>query len=230
MKSIKIVLVFILSTYGALAQGISFNSPENGAVSFRTTDTSTNGENVEESAEGSPYWNDEFENGEVYINDKLQLRGQLRFNAYKSEINVKENKYEFYSLLKRPYIHVRINNEVYKMHNYLDDENSNRVAYFKVLNDDSSIKLLFKPEIILKRGKTATTNYDRSSKPKYIRLPSYYIKKGENPAKKIYLGKRNVLKVLEGNKELFKVFIKENGLNMRNEKDVLKLLEYAANL
>ena len=229
MKSIQISLLLLLSTYGVLAQGISFNSPEGGAVSFRTTDTSAN-EISEENAEGSPYWNDEFQNGEVYVNDKLQLRGELRFNAYKSEINVKENKYEFYSLLKRPYIHVRINNEVYKMQNYLDEEGSNRVAYFKILNKDSKLKLLFKPEIILKRGRVATTNYDRTSKPRYIRLPSYYIMEGEKPAEKVYLGKRNVSKALKGDKEVLKEYIKENDLNMRTEEDLLKLLEYATRL
>jgi len=229
MRIIKIAVVFILFTYGTSAQ-VSFNNPdEGGAVSFRTTDTTTN-ENEEDIAEGSPYWNDEFENGEVYINDKLELRGELRFNAYKSEINVKENKYEFYSLLKRPYIHVKINNEVYKMQNYLDEEGSNRVAYFKILNEEIPVKLLFKPEIILKRGRTATTNYDRASKPRYIRLPSYYIMKGEKPAEKIYLGKRNVLKALDGNKDVYKAYIKENDLNMRNEQDVLRLLEYSATL
>lgn len=222
-------MLFFLSTYGLFAQ-VSFNNPdEGGAVSFRTTDTRTY-ENEEDVAEGSQYWNDEFENGEVYINDKLELRGELRFNAYKSEINVKENKYEFYSLLKRPYIHVKINNEVYKMQNYLDDEGSNRVAYFKILNENSAVKLLFKPEIILKRGRTATTNYDRTSKPRYIRLPSYYIMKGDNPAEKTYLGKRNILKVLGGNKDVYKVFIKENDLNMRDEEDVIRLLEYSATL
>ncbi len=229
MRRIKIVMLFFLSTYGLFAQ-VSFNNPdEGGAVSFRTTDTRTY-ENEEDVAEGSQYWNDEFENGEVYINDKLELRGELRFNAYKSEINVKENKYEFYSLLKRPYIHVKINNEVYKMQNYLDDEGSNRVAYFKILNENSAVKLLFKPEIILKRGSTATTNYDRTSKPRYIRLPSYYIMKGDNPAEKTYLGKRNILKVLGGNKDVYKVFIKENDLNMRDEEDVIRLLEYSATL
>ncbi|WP_396636933.1 hypothetical protein [Maribacter sp. R77961] len=229
MRRIKIVMLFFLSTYGLFAQ-VSFNNPdEGGAVSFRTTDTRTY-ENEEDVAEGSQYWNDEFENGEVYINDKLELRGELRFNAYKSEINVKENKYEFYSLLKRPYIHVKINNEVYKMQNYLDDEGSNRVAYFKILNENSAVKLLFKPEIILKRGRTATTNYDRTSKPRYIRLPSYYIMKGDNPAEKTYLGKRNILKVLGGNKDVYKVFIKENDLNMRDEEDVIRLLEYSATL
>lgn len=223
------MIVFFLSTFGLFAQ-VSFNNPdEGGAVSFRTTDTRTY-ENDEDIAEGSQYWNDEFENGEVYINDKLKLRGELRFNAYKSEINVKENKYEFYSLLKRPYIHVKINNEVYRMQNYLDDEGSNRVAYFKVLNEKSEVKLLFKPEIILKRGRTATTNYDRASKPRYIRLPSYYIMKGNNPAKKIYLGKRNVLKALDGDKDVYKAFIKENDLNLRDENDVSRLFEYSATL
>ncbi len=229
MRRTEIMIVLFLSTFGLFAQ-VSFNNPdEGGAVSFRTTDTRTY-ENDEDIAEGSQYWNDEFENGEVYINDKLKLRGELRFNAYKSEINVKENKYEFYSLLKRPYIHVKINNEVYRMQNYLDDEGSNRVAYFKVLNEKSEVKLLFKPEIILKRGRTATTNYDRASKPRYIRLPSYYIMKGNNPAKKIYLGKRNVLKALDGDKDVYKAFIKENDLNLRDENDVLRLFEYSATL
>ena len=220
LKSKIFVLWLIFPSY--LCAQISFGSVEQGnVVSFLTK----NKDYSDTKVKGSPYLQDEYQNGEIYVNDSLEVTARLRYNAYKSQIEVSDSNDTFFALLKRPYIFAEIGGREFKMLTYLDDKDLNRVAYFNPLNK-GKIMLLFKPEIKLKRGSSPSTSYDREVPPQYIDVSRYYIKIGDEPARKVKLKKKTFTSILKDKKEQLSAFMKENELNLRNEKDVLLVLDF----
>ncbi len=222
--NLKLILIF-LSFPLALSAQITFNTPEGEAIAYLTK-TADRGDN---DVNGTPYLNPGFQKGEVFINDSLEIIGELRYNAYKSEIEILDNANSFFSLLKRPYITAGIADRLFKMYNYKDVKNLDRVAYFNPLND-GDVVLLFKPEIKIKRGKEPSTSYDRYMPPSFIDISSYYIKIGDKTAHKIRLRKKSFLKLLKDKSSEVSAYIRQKDLKLTEETDAVQLLDYYNNL
>ncbi|NAS14404.1 hypothetical protein [Poritiphilus flavus] len=212
---------FIALAPMAVSAQINFTNPEGVPMNFLTKNKTY--EDVK--ANGSPYLNDEFRYGRVYAYDSLKLKGEMRYNAYKSEIEVAEDDDSYFSLLKRPYISVEIADERFEMMPYTDENELSRVAYFNPKNKGEAV-LLFKPEIKLRKGRVPNTSYDRYVPPTYIDISSYYLKMGDEPARKIRLKKKDLVQALKSKKDSVLVYIKESDLKLSKEQDVIKLLNY----
>ena len=217
----KLTIITLLATSTGIAQ-VNFTNPDEAAiVSFQTKPMNVS--NLK--TEGSPYFNEEFEWGQVLVNGKTKSTGNLRYNAVNSEIELQKGEKEYTAVLKRNYISALIQNKLYKLYPYIEDNNNEtiRIGYFTPLNE-GNLKLLYKPEKKLRRGKTAATNYDRSIPPRYIDISSYYIQKGDEPAIKIYLRKKYFYDIL--GKDNIKEYVKSNNLKLNKEGDAIKVMEY----
>lgn len=215
------ILIVLLITFQGFSQ-LSFRNPdEANVVSLQTKEIDV----AQIRTEGSPYLNEEFIPGKVLVNGNVKMKGRLRYNAYNSEIELEKNKYEYTSVLKRGYISAIIGNKKYKLYSYLNAAVGNiKTGYFNPLNE-GEVQLLYKPEIKVRRGRTPSTSYDRKVAPRFIDVSSYYIKKGENAAEKIYLRKKYLHKALNGDSKI-KQYVKANGLKLNNEEDIVKLLNF----
>lgn len=222
---VTIITLTLNTTYG---QNAYSPIPEEGIVNFITSSTE-----IEPSkAKGSPYLNEEFIHGEVIVDDKVKEVGKMRYNAYRNEVEILDNisKDSYYSLLKRAYIRVEIGGRNYSIYTYVDSDKSIKTSYFSDLND-GKVKLLFKPEAILKQARRPSTSYEKYVPPTYVWNSSYYIldkvnTDSENHAVKVRLTKNNILDFTGTQKEEMKTYIKENKLNLRQEKDVINFLNY----
>lgn len=217
MKALSLLL--FLPLVGA-AQ-LTLNNPQGGVMQLSTKNRSVDSEDTN----GSPYVNDEFEEGKVYVNGDVSLQNLMRYNAYNSEIEIYVGEKEYAPLLKRAYIIAKIGDRTFKMVPFITDKGLQRVGYFNPLNEGNTV-LLFKPEVRLRQGKIPDTNYDRYRPPTYIDVSSYYIKKGEAPAEKTHLSKKWVLKNLGDKKKELQEYISNNKLSLRKEKDVIAVLDY----
>ena len=217
----KLTIITLLATSTGIAQ-VNFTNPDEAAiVSFQTKPMNVS--NLK--TEGSPYFNEEFEWGQVLVNGKTKSTGNLRYNAVNSEIELQKGEKEYTAVLKRNYISALIQNKLYKLYPYIEDNKNEtiRIGYFTPLNE-GNLKLLYKPEKKLRRGKTTATNYDRSVPPRYIDISSYYIQKGDEPAIKIYLRKKYFYDIL--GKDNIKEYVKSNNLKLNKEGDAIKVMEY----
>ncbi|MBW8245251.1 hypothetical protein K1F50_20810 [Muricauda oceani] len=220
----KLNILTLLAVSTGLAQ-VNFTNPDEGAiVSFQTTSV----DSKILKAEGSPYFDENFKYGQILINGEIKTTGNLRYNAANSELELQKGEKEYSAVLKRNYISAKIDNKLYKLFPYIEDSNSEatRIGYFIPLNQ-GEVKLLYKPEKKLRRGRTGATNYDRTVPPRFIDISSYYIQIGEEPAKKIYLRKKYFYDMLD--KERVKSLIKENDLRLNKEEDAIKLLQFYDN-
>lgn len=215
-----ILLPLTLLTSTSISAQLTFgNVDEGGIVSVtvkpREADTRLS---------GSPYLEEDFKFGQVYVKNEQKLQGKLRYNAFNSEIELQKNDYEYSSILKRTYISAKIGDDFYKIYGYLDGNGNQRTAYF-IAKNEGEIQLLFKPEIKLKSARPAATNYDRDVPATFIDISSYYIVKKDSPAEKIRLKKRDVLDQIKGYSGV-KDYIKQQDLKLNKVEDILKLLSH----
>lgn len=230
-KMNKILTVIFIATFvinNVNGQNAYSPVPEEGIVNFVTSST----EIEPNKAKGSPYLNEEFVHGEVIVNEKVEEVGKMRYNAYRNEVEILDNlsKDSYYSLLKRAYIKVEIDGKLYRIYTYVDNDKSIKTSYFTELNE-GPLKLLFKPEALLKQARTPSTSYEKYSPPTYVWNSSYYIldnrnKDSENHAVKVRLTKNNILDFTGSKKNEMKLYVKEKKLNLRKEQDVIAFLNY----
>lgn len=210
--------LLIFST--GLAQ-VNFTNPdETAVVSYQTKEIDLS----KVKTEGSPYFEEEFKRGKIYMNGQEKIVGNLRYNASNSEIELQRGNSEYTSVLKRNNISVSIGNKLYKLLPYKDEDNASvRTGYFIAMNNGRAT-LLFKPEKKLRRGRTPSTSYDRLVPPRYIDVSAYYIQIDEEPATKIYLRKNEFYKIL--GKDKVQEYTKTNNLKLNHVDDAIKLMDY----
>lgn len=230
-KMNKILTVILIATFvinNVNGQNAYSPVPEEGIVNFVTSNTE-----IEPSkAKGTPYLNEDFVHGEVIVDDKVKEVGKMRYNAYRNEVEILDNisKDSYYSLLKRAYIKVEIDGKNYSIYTYVDSNESIKTSYFTDLNK-GALKLLFKPEALLKQARSPSTSYEKYVPPTYVWNSSYYMldeknANAENHAVKVRLTKKSILDFTGDRKEQMKEYVKENKLNLRQEKDVISFLDY----
>ncbi|MCK0161584.1 hypothetical protein [Allomuricauda sp. F6463D] len=200
---------------------VNYTNPDEGAiVSFQTLEI--NPSNIK--TEGSPYFDEKFKWGQILINGDVKTSGNLRYNAVNSEIELQKGEKGYSAVLKKNYISAKISDKLYKLYPYVEEAyETTRIGYFVPLNE-GEVKLLYKPEKKLRRGRTGATNYDRTVPPRFIDISSYFIQIGNEPATKINLKKKYFYDFL--GKDDIREFVKANDLSLNKEEDAIKVMEY----
>jgi len=173
--------------------------------------------------QGSPYANEEFVIGKVFVNDDKPYNGILRYNAYQDGIEMKTEN-GIITLLKRDYLSAQIADKLYLIENYIKN-GAVRKTYFVELSKG-------KARLLLKQGKKfveerlATSSYSKDKPPKFEDENSYYIITEGNAALEIRLRAKDVINALPDNKKELTAFVKKNKLKLKTEAEVIQLLEY----
>ncbi len=213
----KLSLGLVLLSVSAYSQ-ISFNNAdEGGVVSFQTI----NKDYSDVKANGSAYLNEDFQYGQVFIGEKLGFTGDLRYNAYTSEIEISKDDDKYSAVLKRAKFWAKIGDKEYRILPFLDKNEQQRVGYFNPLND-GDIRLLFKPEKKLRQARAASTSYDREVPPTYVDASAYFLKNGDEPAFRIYLSKKEFYKAF--GKDKVKSIVDSKKLRLNKVDDAILLI------
>lgn len=170
--------------------------------------------------DGNPYNSSDYKAGFTSIQGKLGFKAPMRYNAWKNVIEFLDTDQVIREVLRRPYITVNIDGEMFEITEFID-EGVEKQGYFNSLNTGKT-QLLFMPrkELFIK-GRGVTEAY-----AVYREISSYYIKKEGRPAEKIRLNKKNILNHLEDRAPELTTFISDYGLNLRKEENVVRLLDY----
>ena len=124
--------LFALSTVSAQ---VNFTTPDGeGIVSYQTKEIS----DTPLKTIGSPYIEPQFKQGKVYFNGEAKINGELRYNAYTSELELKQGEDNYTAILKRNTISAKIGRDVYKILPYEDENDGTRTGYFVILNMTSA--------------------------------------------------------------------------------------------
>jgi len=180
--------------------------------------------NLPKNTKGSPYLYETFLPSKVIINDSTTYNAMLRYNAYNDEIEMKKDE-KVTALFKRPYIEAIINNSHYKILEYKSEADKNKTGYFVALTPLGKHQFYRKDIKVFKEGKKAASTYSKDVPPSFENMVNYYVVlENSTQTRLLKLKKKNLLSLL-GDEEL-PSFMKKEKIDLKNEKDLIKLFQY----
>ena len=185
--------------------------------------TTVGNNTLPEGVQGSPYFTEGFVAGKVYTEQAKPYSAMLRYNGYNDQIEMKEID-KTIVLLKRDYISATFGGKKYAIRSY-NAAGATKQGYFVILNE-GEVQLLLRQQKEFVEGKESKTSYGNKIPPKFTEKLSYFIKNGDKAAIPTKLKKKEILKLLENKKELVD-YVNSNGLKLKNEAEVIKLLAFA---
>ena len=224
MKKNILLLLIIFCLSMSQAQDMSYNQPWLSIIpGERSLAFGIPQRSVFSDVQGSPYANEKFQEGTLYRIGKAIFKGRFRYNAYTNEIEKESNEGPI-ALLRRDYYKVAIGNDLYLIETFLDNGKI-RKTYFVEMNKGKA-RLLKKESKALSKVVFSGSSYRPERAARFQDDISYYLKLGSDPAVKVDLKKKDLIKALADHRNEVQAFIKNNSLRIRSEEDVMQVLAY----
>jgi len=177
--------------------------------------------------EGTPYHNTSFLLGNVYVNNEINASNvALRYNVFADEIEYKEtlatDDSEAQAIIKSNDIYVDIMNDFFVV---IPEK-----GYFLVLHDGSNFSFLKKLSKKYHLPREAKDNFDQGSPPTFSDRSAYYIYTKEGAIFEFPNSKKKILAVFGNSENEIKQFCKENDIDLKEEKDLKKVIIFLDSL
>ncbi len=231
MKSIITLLLFFCTTAPMLAQ--AYNNEYNIGIRVLGVQEKNEAFGLTEdqfkNLKGSPYSNEEFLLGSIYNGKELATNNvYVRYNAFSDEIEIKKSKHssndEYGALLREPEVFVKILNQIYV---FIPFEQSNEKGhYFEILSEGKVYDLYKKTDAEYSPPKAAKTSYDRDKPAEFKQIKTYYIVGKNGSFYELPNSKNKIIKLLSKDIKEVKSHVNKNRLDLDNEKDLIKLLDF----
>ncbi len=176
---------------------------------------------------GSPYAIKEFMQGNIYQGDKLVQSGIfLRYNMYADEIEIKNSidDTEYNALVKDSNVFVKIFNDVYVLIPF--EGSDEKGSYFKIITPGKHLDLYKKSSVVYTPRTFPKTSYDREKPAKFTQTDTYFLVEKTGKFVELPNSKSKLLKVMKNKGKEVKSFLKKNNINLKKEKDLIKLVKY----
>jgi hypothetical protein len=221
------LLVFIVFMFLFIDEGLgqAFNRTfQEFEARYRTHNSVVNTymQPVQTDIVGSPYFNDDFVNGEVYVSETERFSDiPLRYNMYTDQIEFRLADGNVYNFDDPSIIYkVSFNDQDFIFSKF----DSNKKGFFFVLYEGKSI-------LCERRTKNYTQKIPSKGivdeKPaQYTSAPakSYIILEGRLP--QFYGSAKGMVKIFHAQSTVVSNFIKKEKLNVRDSKDVVKVIQF----
>lgn len=179
---------------------------------------------------GSQYITEGFVSAKISIIENKIYPG--KYNAFLDQIEIMSKDGTVYVMDKDGRKDIAITfidtKKTYQLFNYLDKKNKNNLGYFISMNNrDLNVLLLKRERIKFVKERKAKTSYDKNKLAEYKKLEDiYYIKIKDKPAVLVANNKTKLIKLFPEHKNKISAFVKTEKLNMNNETDIIKLINY----
>jgi hypothetical protein len=182
-----------------------------------------------ESYNGTPYNNPNYLMGNVYKNDELLATNvALRYNAVADEIEIKESltspDEEAKLLTKSPEVFVKIMGDIYIFAPYKGGVEGG--GYFRVLYEGNGVDLYKKTQKNFKPLKKASSSITKDVPAVFNDKITYFLATKDGKFYEMPKSRSKKIKVFGNKKDAVKDFVKENKLDLNNEKDLLKVVKF----
>ena len=176
-----------------------------------------------ENYDGTPYYVNDFLLGDVYLENEMILsNGALRYNAVADEIEYKESLNDddesAKALVKSKEIYAKIMNDTFV---FIPSQ-----GYYLVIFDGNNLSLLKKVTKKYFPPKKAQNNYERSTLARFEDRFTYTIYSKNGKTLELPRSKSKKLKAFGDDEKIVKSYTKEQNLDLDNEKDIKKLIQY----
>ena len=177
---------------------------------------------------GSPYEQETFVFGKA--TEKLtnnSMNYYLRYNVYNDEIQMKINLDDdkIVGLIKSLNHYAVINNKEYHYMSYSDNDKSINEGYFILVSNDFENSLYLKKIVKFKLGQPEKDSFRKAIPSAFKNFERYYYQK-ERVLFQLPTKKKDFLLHFSDKKEDLKKFMKAEKINLKDEKDLIKLFKY----
>lgn len=227
--SFTIITFFIIltNTYSQTQPGFNTNSSSFEFINYQRL---KNKDNLNKNYEGSPYLNEEFILGSISPNKKNFL---IRYNAYNDLFEVKKGKDSILNLNKRnlDYI-IELDGLTFKSFKYrTSEEESKQFGYFAIMtNLESNFVLLKNYEKKFTEEQKAINSYTSDIPASFSSTTNNYFllttTDNKEEIKEISTKAKDLYNLLPKKKDKIKSFIKKDKLKLKNESDLIKVINY----
>jgi hypothetical protein len=184
---------------------------------------------AESDIEGSPYFEDEFVEGAVFMTSKVQFVGlPLRFNIFNDQVEFRSDDGSL-MVLSVPEVIEKVEfGETTLEYSVYSHLNKIRRGFFVVL-EKGEASLYSRPRITFEDARKPGA-YSEAKPPRFIKRPDeYYIRISKEPA--ILISKRKDIEGLfpDHEKEI-QDFIRKNRIKINQPEDLIKVVQYLNSL
>lgn len=226
MRNIFLPLFFVLFISGASAQSVANDLPTdqyltNRSITFKTEDVHF---------AGSAYDHKEFVSGTIFKNGQILASNiNLRYNAFRDEIEVKSNPSAPDATAKvmarNPEIYVQLMNKMIVFSG--TREGIDRPGYFIVLAEGDKVDLYKKLKKEFIEGSTSMTSLTRDIPSTYKEKEIYYlVDKSTGTFVEFPESKKAKFNLFKDKKKQIKNYASEEGLNVNKEAALKKVVLY----
>jgi len=171
---------------------------------------------------GTPYISEEFSLAKVNNSKKLYL---ARYNAHQDVFEIKKSENDIIVLDSKDEYAISFKDIEYTTVTF---ENSKR-SFMSVIWNDNEYALLSKNAINFTPAVKAKTSYDSDVVAKYSEVVNkLYVDLGQGVIE-IPRSKKKFYKIFPNNSKNMQQFVKNEKLNIKNQKDLIKILKYYIN-
>jgi hypothetical protein len=180
---------------------------------------------TEKDIEGSPYLNDEFENGSIYTIQKIQYADiPLRYNIFNDDLEFKTPTDEVQALATPEIVEKAFfGNKLMVYSPYLQG-NKTKKGFFIILVEGKA-SLYAKPNVIFKEA-TEAAAYKEPEPARFVKKSDdYYIRIGTSQAQ-IIGGKKELIATFPDNQDKIESFISKNKIKINKPESLKELFDY----
>jgi len=178
---------------------------------------------------GSPYVNKEFQSAVIYLNDGTALTDLfLRFNAYKNQMEFKESLNEEDSLIrivkKTPEFTIKIADRFYDFVPF--SGSIEKGQYFEILYRGEQVDLYKRITKKFTEARIARTSFEVDFPRRFKDQFDYFFVNPQGKLIEISVSEKKKIAAFGSRSKELNHYLKENKINLDEEKDLLKLVRY----
>ncbi len=174
---------------------------------------------------GSVYFDKTFKSGKILKDGKLQAESLMRYNPFRDHFELQTSENSPQLMVKSGNVEAMLDGKIYQYVTY-EDKEQQKQGYMNPLNDGPTYlyaRTVKEVPII----DLPDHGYEDFKSPAFATKHYYYIKRNDRPAIKLYaLSRKEVFAVLWDKYSELRQYARKNKLHMRNEDEVIQVLEY----
>lgn len=183
---------------------------------------------------GSPYLDENFTISQVFYDNELMGDFFVRYNALNSEIEIKESleDTEVKKIIADKKITVKYGAKELRFTTYINKKKETKNGYLSLINDGEKYKLYHRLAIKYVEGKAAANSMVNAVPSRYAPFVEFYYQI-EGIDRIDHLSQKNgklLKQIKKEHKELTKLYLKENDINLSKEEDLMQLFTYLNSL
>ena len=180
--------------------------------------------------QGSPYTSDIFLPTQVYYKDENYGPLFYRYNAYNEEIEVKKDNSEgsgLSALGRDKNIAIIVEGKPMSFKTFIDKKGLTQNGYL-ILMAQGNYNFYKRVDVKFTEGQKAQNSFVKAIPARFSKFTEYYLEIPEkNRIDELELSNRKLIKLLPADKQVkTKAYLKENGIKIKDESDVIKVLSW----